>query len=235
MSRPRKRKQPGKGPGGYRLPKSPGRRPLTVRGPQDMIGWPGTLPEDRMRVMAEALETGRDPQGEQILLDLEMLLKAQDCMRFSAEPVPATRVAIPNALDREAESFLNLHDLTEAAWMQDTVDTIGGVMTKLANGGRSEERIVFKLLRHTEWMGHNQMLPMIRGNNATILESREMPGHPGIVFVEPTVDGFSAGAISRIPDGAATELAKILRWHGVKAVRWQPQSADHGFVNFIAR
>ena len=198
---------------------------LPVQENREMIGWPGTMPPSRMRTMIEAIETGRDPQGEQILTDLGMLVQAQNCLKFSAEIPEETQAPIPSTLGRKEQSLLNLKRLTIAAWTQDTVSTIGGVMSIISIDGNSEYRTVFKLLRDPEWIGFNRMLPLLKGLNATISESREMPSRPGIVSAEPAEDGFPPGTNSDFPEGEAELLAIVLKWHQVREVRWRPQHA----------
>ena len=94
--------------------------------------------------------------------------------------------------------------------MQDTVSTIGGVMSRIKPNGKSERRIIFELLRKPEWIGFNKMLPLLKGLNVTISESREMPSHPGIVSAEPPEDGFPPGTTSDFPAGEAQLLAEVL-------------------------
>ena len=53
--------------------------PLPVQDNRDLSGWPGTIPPNRMKIMLNALKTGRDPQSEHILIDLEMFREAQEC------------------------------------------------------------------------------------------------------------------------------------------------------------
>ena len=84
-----------------------------------------------MGVLIHTLETQEDPQGEQILIDLAMYIKAQECLRFSAEIPPTMQVMTPN-LSGKVESFYYLELMTHAALMQDTAYTIGGIMSAIA-------------------------------------------------------------------------------------------------------
>ena len=213
-------------PAKMRPMKKPGKMPLPVQNEREMVGWPGTLPPKRMRIMIQAMETGRDPQGEQILLDMEMLIKANDCLGFSAKIPDGMYDPIPAALDSKTESFIHLERMTVAAQEQDTAFTIGGIMSRSNPDEHSEQRLLFKLLRDPEWIGFNKVLPMLKGLNATISESREMPGRPGLVSAEPTQDRFPPGTEKEFPDGEAELLAQVLRWHGLREVRWRPQSAE---------
>ena len=60
-------------------PKTHQTMPLPVQDNRDLSGWPGTIPPNRMKIMLNALKTGRDPQSEHILIDLEMFREAQEC------------------------------------------------------------------------------------------------------------------------------------------------------------
>ena len=204
---------------------APKKTPLEITDNRQMIGWPGTLPPKRMGVLIHALETEEDPQGEQILIDLAMYIKAQECLRFSTEIPPTMQVMTPN-LSGKVESFYYLELMTHAALMQDTAYTIGGIMSAIAPGGISENRMIFKLLRDPEWIGFNKTLPMLRGLNITISESREMPGHPGLVSAEPVEEGFPPGTTTDFPAGEAELLAQVMKWHGTKQVRWRPAHAE---------
>ena len=93
----------------------------------------------------------------------------------------------------------------------------------VASDGKKENRVIFKLLRDPEWIGYNPMLPMVKGLNITISESREMLGRPGIISAEPAEDGFPPGTTQMFPLGEGNQLAAILRWHEAKEVRWRPQ------------
>lgn len=202
---------------------------------RDMLGWPGTLPKDRMETLLTALETRRDPQGDQIIEDLEMLIKAQQSIQYSAQIPPELTTPPQIGLDGPALSFYELERMTTAAWMQDTVSSIGGLISTAVNGGSQEQRIMFKLLRHPHWIGFNTVLPFLDGLNAVVSESREMPGRPGIVTAEPSQDGFPPGTLADFPDGEAKMLAEVLAFHRPAAVRWSPQSAEAERIDWYRR
>ena len=199
---------------------------IPVKNHREMIGWPGTITPPRLRALIKAIETKEDPQGTQILTDLESLTKAQDCINFSKtnpdvqEPPPQLKLTGPSL------SLFNLEAMTQVAWMQDTISTVGGIISMATPNGKREHRIIFKLLRHPEWIGYNPMLPLMKGLNITISESREMPGHPGVINGEPAEEGFPPGSTTEFPEGAPQLIASVIRWHRPKEVRWRPQHAE---------
>ena len=176
--------------------------------------------------MIDALHTGQAPQGEHILVDLAMLINAQDCLNISTQIPNEIKTATAAGLSRKAGSQLNLETLMTTAWMQDTISTIGGIISTSSHNGRTEQHILFKLMRDPDWIGFNRILPSLRGMNAIMSESRKMPGRPGIISAEPKEKRLPTGTTTAFPAGEAELLAKVLRWHRVTDVRWRPQNAE---------
>ena len=199
------------------------------------MGWPGTIPPVRMQALIKTTETRRDPGGEQILADMEMLIRAEKCFEISTTPPELPQTTNKAPLTGKALSLLNLEELTQVAWQQDTAFTIGGILSRVDSDPEKEERIIFKLLRDPEWMGYNPILPWMKGLNVTISESREMPGSPGIASAEPAEDGFPPGTTPMFPIGEGKLLASIMKWHEANEVRWRPQSEQTGYQSWYNR
>ena len=213
MSKNRKKRGPGR----------PGVMKTGIQTEHDMLGWPGTLPPRRMRTLLRALNTGRDPGGEQVITDGYRLADARRNQTFSATVLPELTQDLPEEAPRTLQSAMMLHRMTKAARRQDTSATIGGLISR-ENPGRPdrEQAVLLRLSRHPEWIGLNAALPMMKGLHVIIHESGALPGQPGLLLAEPPDNQEQPGATTEIPGEEAQRLAGIARWHGARMVWWKP-------------
>ena len=116
----------------------------------------------------------------------------------------------PGPGSREETDLLAIH-----ASAADTNGTIGLAVLK-----RDGETSFSRLLRDAGWSGACTALPQADGLEATIHESRTNPGRPGAVTLTPEAHPAAGKAI---PNGLATTIAFICRWHGARSCRWLPR------------
>ena len=86
---------------------------------------------------------------------------------------------------------------------------------------KTEDRVPFQLMRHHDVLGLNKILSHMREMNITMFESKALPGQPGLIVAEPRWDKYQNSLPrNNLPEGAATYLEQVLRWHGAKLFRW---------------
>ena len=109
-------------------------------------------------------------------------------------------------------------DLALRAQAGDTGLSIGGIIVWKETV--IEERSIFRLLRHPEWMGLNRIMPLMEGMKVMVFESRHLAGRPGLILAETEWDEFEQASGGEMPPGEPAFLGRILEWHGADEVRW---------------
>ena len=190
---------------------------------QEMSGWPGTVPEERME---RALRIIRDtPEDELInIQELDEETGRDVTLLMIVEAVNQNVVRTHRERDRTAhEALLNWRKEAKHAAKCDTYEGIGGIIAygeEDESGREMENRIIFQVLRHPEWMGANAALPMMSGMNVILFESEKMPGRPGVILAQPPRKADLHRPDSPVPGGEAFCLLQILAWHGAEDFTW---------------
>ena len=83
-----------------------------------------------------------------------------------------------------------------------------------------------RMLRSSNWMGFCTLLKNLEGLGSIVVQSRDTPARIGHIFCMPmrylTKDGDQPQADDTFQIEGGTELLKILRWHGIRRVYWNP-------------
>ena len=190
-----------------------------VSGFSDMSGWPGTIPPRRLRLALEAIRARA----------LDDLQENDELRRDAMGLMHAKRI---NALEKQGNRTPGLEGTEEqrglrSAWhwedvlmrarMQDDQHNIGGIIVQKQE--KTEDRMVFQIQRHPDWMGLNRALPLMEGMRVMVLESHAIAGEPGLVIAESNWDAARPGSPA-MPSEQGRLLARILSWHGVREIRW---------------
>ena len=186
---------------------------------REMTGWPGTIPAKRLRLATQAIQQ-KDleelQQDDQLRQDTMDLVRAHNVNMFSSQSEPAGEKE-----DGAAGSIRNWEATVLRARQQDSQETIGGVL--VWKQGETEDRLVFELSRHPEWLGLNRVLPYMEGMRVVAIESQVMPDRTGLILAQNAWDNDMDQGFPEMPGGEDAEvLERVLRWHGAVDVRWVP-------------
>ena len=77
-----------------------------------------------------------------------------------------------------------------------------------------------RLHRDPDWMGMDELLPLLRGLRLEIHDSDWAPGCPGAAFAVPQDFPMRREPAGEPPAGEAECLAGIARWHGADEWTW---------------
>ena len=187
----------------------------------EMAGWPGTIPTGRLLRILSVIKKGtpRESLDPQTQNDMDGIVHAHKCNLVSSQEDPED---IPGNSPEEA--LLQAHEAPDwfrtvtAGWSHDTKHTIGGVIIWMQE--KSEERAVFSLPRHPEWIGTNRIMPLMKNMMVFLYQSRHLPGKPGLVIAQTRWDEFERSIGKPVPPGEPEELERIIRWHGAREVMW---------------
>ena len=194
----------------------------------EMAGWPGTITVRRLRNALDAVmsKVPEDMLPHETREDMRGLAFAHGANIFPLGPGghPLPGHPLPKARGTgQTASLEHWKELVRAARAADTEHTIGGIIVWKRDD--DEERALFKLARHPEWMGLHRILPFMKDMNITLFESQKRPKTTGMALAESEWDaGRASPNEGEMPTEEATELARILRWHGAAQVRWQQNS-----------
>lgn len=214
--------RPGPGPGSALVIQDAG-----PEGRIDMSEWPMTPGPERMqraeRALEEEAEAGPNGPGPAPVEDVEAMRE----------------ILMTGLFERAASSALNERSAAAASplgvaqilgWQADTPGTIGIVLARQHDqeGMRMFQISISRLLRSPDWMGVCTLLSLVRDTSAIVMESRELPGRPGMVVL--TTAGADPPEDDRpvLPDGEAGLLRDLLRWHGVRDCIWMPSTERPG-------
>ena len=183
-------------------------------------GWPGTLPTHRMLRIKEILRkmdpakhntTHLSPEEQDdvanALIFTEADLYGSRCMDWIEE---SNRHRDPE----EAVALMNA-----AAYRADTPNSTGAILN-IGSSPSEVSIIIGKILRHPQWVGASNILPLVKGLNAMIIESAKRRGLPGVTYLAPGWVKHQVNGALELPPGEATTLREVFQWHGVKECRW---------------
>ena len=184
-----------------------------------MKGWPGTIPPARLRFMMEVIQARipRELLDPQMLQDMAGLLHVDEANMV---------------LHYGKKQQLSWGSLARRARRHDTQHTIGGIIVQrkstwgapsilsMMRGQGPDERSIFELVRHPEWIGMNRALPLMDRMSVMLFESRMKPGWVGLLIAQPHREHGEPSGECRIPAGEPRLIERILRWHGASEVRW---------------
>ena len=186
-----------------------------MKGPNDtvpadypeMYGWPGTISPRRLRKALDAVRDGTpgEQRNRRVQADVKQLLNAHEANILSSQ-------------EPEESEAPGWEDLVLMARAGDTGLSIGGIMVWKETV--TEERSIFRLLRHPEWMGLNRIMPLMEGMKVMVFESHHLAGRPGLILAETKWDEFERASGGEMPPGEPAFLGRILEWHGASEVRW---------------
>ena len=192
----------------------------------EMIGWPATPPEDRLRkalsFVMDTTEPKRPQQPEHTDQDVLGLLWCHRANMVSSESARKENKAGTSA-QRHISSLRMWTEMATKAWGLESEQGFGGIITlaqKSEKNKGTQDSIIFQLLRHPEWMGLNRTLPLMKGLNVVIMESQKMAGRPGMILAGPDPLPGYAGT-ENLPPGETTLLGEVLRWHAADQILWQ--------------
>ena len=196
----------------------------------DMGGWPMTPGLDRFMEAVRLLENevGGDspgpPPGERELLDLR-------AMREMVTTDVFEKMAASALKERAGSAASPIGVAQILGWMGDTGLSIGLVASLNWNqdGLNMSQISMSRLLRDPDWMGMSRVLPRLRGTNAVLMESRDLPGRPGMVLA--TTDDLddlddTDGNTAEPLHGEVVRLRGLLEWHGVRSSVWIPSAEN---------
>ncbi len=194
----------------------------------EMAGWPGCIPPRRLRNAVAAIEARmpEELQDQQTRDDVLGLLQAHHANFFPQDPV---QDPLGVRTKRLLDAVQDWNGMLQIAWSatSSSSTTIGGILTWKKT--KSNDWIIFKMLRDPEIMGMHQALPLMQDMWAVILESPAETGRPGLIIAEDFRENFREDFDERsgtsIPPGEAENLARILRWHGAQETRWVQHGA----------
>ena len=201
---------------------------------QEMTGWPMTPSWERVETaLAELRDEIQDgkltlpgPQGHEgsrLERDVQSLWEMMNTDLYVVTAAGALKERAGAAASPAVVSQI-------LGWTADTPRSMGLVVTLhlQEEGLRMTQFVMTRILRDPDWMGMCHVLPMLCGLNTAVMESRELPGRPGLVVAtnEDLDEMDRLGLQDETPPGEATLLRRLLLEHGALGFQWIPSSEN---------
>ena len=216
---------------------------------REMTKWPNTPSQARITTALNLHETRVDSNALFLTIDADDM-NSKDAKKIMDAAMDGTEVQTildednwqrwavetyqSELAEREDNSENRLSLMASIAAEADGEDTMGLVILsrKTQNAGESGQMAMgfARMFRREEWMGFCQMLKETSGLAAIVVESRKNPGRMGHTICMPmdlmVEENPELPPDQDLPLPGGKELKKILRWHGVKSILWNPVSED---------
>ena len=157
-------------------------------------------------------------EREEMLVDmplLPILLDEHTWQEWAVRAFEEQRTGNPE------EDFSLMSSITRDG---DTEDTIGLATSTRGHPDAATVQIAVgfsRLIRHNDWMGLCALLPNVKELCAIVVESRKEPGRIGHAICVPG-DYAESGEDEEIPIPEGRNLVRLLKWHGVGRILWNP-------------